>query len=123
MKLESKLVPNTQPHGQSVRILTLFGKITLADGVSQLRSAIVHSLEAHERHIVLNFGQVSTMDTAAVGELFRANTSISNIDGRISLCGLSPKMHQIFKITQILDLFDLYDNEEEAIASYQPGPG
>jgi anti-anti-sigma factor len=109
-----------QKHVQGVSILTLDGKIDLGNGVAALRGAIVAAQDAKEHQIVLDCTAVSGMDSSAVGELFRIDTTVANMGGRVTICGLSPKMQELFKITRLHELFTYYDNEDDAIASYQP---
>lgn len=112
MKIESKVM-------QGVTVLTLAGMLNLTEGIVPLRSAILSASGAGQNNIVLNFSQVSKIDSSAVGELFRANDILANMGGRICICEPTEKMAQLIKITELNGRIQMYNTQAEAIASYQ----
>ncbi len=101
-----------------VTILDLSGKITIGAGDVALRDAVHERLNAGAKNILLNMAGVTTLDSSGVGELVSAYTTVRNRGGVLKLLGLPPKVQDILMITQLITVFEVHDNEDEAIASF-----
>ena len=105
-------------HREGVTILEPKGKITIGVGDIALRDAVVESLEAGSRNILLDLNQVSTIDSSGVGEMVSAYTTVTNRGGKLKLLNLPPKVIDILQITQLITVFEAFEEEDEAIASF-----
>jgi anti-sigma B factor antagonist len=103
---------------EGVTILDLKGKITIGVGDVALREAIHQALAAGAGKILVNLEDVSTIDSSGVGELVSAYTTVTNRGGKLRLLNLPPKVADILQITQLITVFDVYEDEEEAIRSF-----
>ena len=103
---------------EGVAILEPKGKITIGVGDVMLREAVLETLEEGEKNILLNLQGVSTMDSSGIGELVSAYTTVSNRGGKLKLLNLPPKVADILQITQLITVFEVFDDEDEAIASF-----
>ncbi len=95
------------------------GKITIGVGDVALREAVSKALQAGARNVLVNLGGVSTIDSSGIGELVSAYTTVSNRGGRLKLCNLPPKVTDILQITQLISVFEVYENEVKAIKSFE----
>lgn len=102
-----------------VRILDLEGKITIGSGDVELRRQIEDSVGAGFTSILLNFKGVSHIDSSGIGELVGCYTTISRRGGKMKLLNLTQKITDILHVTQLITVFDVYDSEQEAIASFK----
>ena len=103
---------------EGVTILDLKGKITIGVGDVALREAIQQALQAGATKILVNLGEVSTIDSSGVGELVSAYTTVTNRGGRLKLLHLPPKVADILQITQLITVFEVFDDEDEAVSSF-----
>lgn len=101
-----------------VTILDLKGKITIGAAEEALRDAVHRVLAAGAQKLLLNLKDVSTIDSSGVGELVSSYTSATNRGAKIKLANLPPKINDILTITQLITVFDVYDTEDEAVASF-----
>ena len=101
-----------------VTILEPKGKITIGVGDIALREAVLESLTAGNKDMLINLAAVSTIDSSGIGELVSAYTTVTNRGGKLKLLNLPPKVQDILQITQLVTVFDIHDDEEEAVASY-----
>ncbi len=101
-----------------VTILEPKGKITIGVGDIALRESVHGALEGGGKDILINLHQVTTIDSSGIGELVSAYTTVTNRGGRLKLLHLPPKVQDILQITQLVTVFDVHDDEEEAIASF-----
>jgi len=105
-------------HRDGVTILEPQGKITIGVGDVALREAVNGALESGARSILINMQGVTTIDSSGVGELVSTYTSVSNRGGKLKLLRLPPKVTDILQVTQLITVFEVYDDEDEAVASF-----
>ncbi len=103
---------------QGVTILQPKGKITIGAGDVALRDAVHEALDAGAKNILINLRETTTMDSSGIGELVSAYTTVTNRGGKLRLLHLPPKVQDILQITQLVTVFDVYDDEDEAIGSF-----
>lgn len=103
---------------QGVTVLEPKGKITIGVGDVALRDAVLEQLEAGNTNLLMDMSGVSTMDSSGIGELVAAFTSVSTRGGKLKLLNLPPKITDILQITQLITVFEVYDDEAEAVASF-----
>jgi anti-sigma B factor antagonist len=101
-----------------VTILDVEGKITIGKGDVALRDAVQQALGEGARKLLIELGRVSTIDSSGVGELVSAFTTVTNRGGKLKLVNLPPKVNDILQITQLITVFEVFDNEDEALASF-----
>ncbi len=101
-----------------VTILDLSGRITLGEGSVQLRDAVRELLSKGQKNILLNLAQVNYIDSSGIGELVSAFTTVRNQGGELKLLKLTKKVHDLLQITKLYTVFDIKDDEAEAIASF-----
>src|SRR5215216_4242578 len=101
-----------------VTILDLSGKITIGEGSVQLREAVRRLLDDGKKNILLNLGDVSYVDSSGIGELVSSYTTVGINGGHLKLLNLTKKIQDLLMITKLLTVFQTYDNEQEAVASF-----
>ena len=102
-----------------VTILDLEGKITIGEGNVALRSAIRRLIQEGKKKVLLNLSGVSYMDSSGIGELVSSHTTITGKEGQLKLLNLQAKIKDLLAITKLLTVFDVYENESEALNSYK----
>ena len=101
-----------------VTILDLKGKITIGIGDVALRDSIGQQMQEGRKNLLLNTVDVSTIDSSGVGELVAAYTTVTNRDGKLKLLKLPPKLQDILQITQLITVFEVFEDEESAVKSF-----
>ncbi len=102
-----------------ITVLDMDGRITIGEGSIALRSAIRRLLEEGKKKILLNLAGVGYIDSSGIGELVSSYTTINKAEGQLKLLSLTQKLQDLLTITKLLTVFDVYDNESEALASYK----
>ena len=102
-------------HREGVTILAPRGKITIGVGDIALREAVGEALEAGANSILVVLAAVTTIDSSGIGELVSAYTTIANKGKKLALLNLPSKVADLLQITQLITVFDIFDNEDEAI--------
>ena len=101
-----------------VTILELEGKITIGKGDVALREAVQQVLAEGSTKLLIHLAKVTTIDSSGVGELVSAFTTVTNRGGKLKLVNLPPKVNYILQITQLITVFEVYDSEAEALATF-----
>jgi anti-sigma B factor antagonist len=101
-----------------VIVIELSGRITLGDGSVLLRDQIREELAKGKEQILLNLADVSYMDSSGLGELISAYTSVKNRGGEVKLLNLTRRVRDLTEIVKLYTVFDIYDDEASAVASF-----
>jgi anti-sigma B factor antagonist len=101
-----------------ITILDLSGRITLGEGSVVLRDTIREVLGKGEKKILLNLGDVTYIDSSGIGELVSAFTAVRKEGGELKLLNLTKKVHDLLQITKLYTVFDVKDDEAQAVAAY-----
>jgi anti-sigma B factor antagonist len=101
-----------------VHILDFIGKITLGEATKTMRHTISDLLENGGSKIVLNMTDVNYIDSSGIGELVRTFTTVTNEGKQLKLLNLTKKIRELLVITKLLTVFQVYDNEQVAVASF-----
>ena len=101
-----------------VTILDLEGKVTIGEGSVALRGAIRRLLGEGKNKILLNLGKVGYIDSSGIGELVSSFTAVKKEGGTLKLLSLTQKIQDLLAITKLLTVFDVFENEGEALSSY-----
>jgi anti-sigma B factor antagonist len=109
---------NVRQAGGDVTILDLKGKITIGSGDVALRNAIQEVMNNGAKKVLINMADVSTIDSSGIGELVSAYTTATNRGAKLKLFNLPAKVSDILTITQLITVFDVFDNEGDAVRSF-----
>ena len=101
-----------------VTIVDLSGMFMLGESSAVLRKAILDLIGKRQRKIILNFRDVSSIDSAGVGELVAAYTEIRRIEGRVKLLNPPKKVCDMLELTQLSKVFQVYADEPSALRSF-----
>ena len=101
-----------------ITILDLNGKLTIGDGAEVLRDTVASVVFQEERKILLNLGGVPYMDSGGLGELVRCSWVASKASGAVKLVNMTSKISDLLTITKLSNVFDTFDSESEALASF-----
>ncbi len=103
-------------------ILSVQGRV-VGDASLELRREINGWLsevpEDEKPNVVLNLSKVSMMDSSGLGVLVSSYTSVQKKDGRLVLAGMGKGLQNLIAITKLTRVFDIYEDEEEAVKSFQ----
>jgi anti-anti-sigma factor len=97
-------------------VLSPKGNLTGGDETDELRDALKALLEQEVSCVVINFLETEFITSMALGVLIAAHASFTKRERRINLCNLDKKIWNLLVITRLSLTFDVYEDEEKAIA-------
>jgi anti-sigma B factor antagonist len=102
-----------------VTVLDLKGKMTLGEGDELLKDKINSLIHQGQKKLLLNLEGVPYIDSAGLGEIVRTYTTVSRQGGNLKLVNLTKRITDLLSITKLLTVFETFDNEPEALKSFQ----
>jgi anti-sigma B factor antagonist len=102
-----------------VTIMACSGTITLGQATSLFRNTLRELLQKGATKLLLDLSQVTYLDSTGIGELVGAYTSAHNANAQIKLARLPAKIYNLLQITKLVTVFEIFDDEAEAIASFK----
>lgn len=100
--------------GDSV-ILDLEGNIIMGSGSAQLRDSIRRLIQEGKEKIILNLAGVKYIDSSGVGELVSSSVALNRVSGHLKLLNLPEKVEEVMALSSLLSIFEIYDDEKEAV--------
>ena len=101
-----------------VTVVALDGRIVLGEESNALREKIKSKVAEGKKKIVLNMDGVTFIDSAGLGTLVAAHHSAKAQGASLRLCHLGTKFQEVLQITKLMTIFDVYNTEAEAVASF-----
>lgn len=68
--------------------------------------------------LLLNFGNVQYLSSAALGKLINLKKKVGAVKGKLKLCCIHPDLLEVFRITRLDQVFEIYPEEAVALAKY-----
>jgi anti-sigma B factor antagonist len=101
-----------------VSVVELSGKITIGEGDVVLRDKVLELLNGGNSKILLSLEKVSYMDSAGIGELVACFKKAREKGGTVKLLKPSGKVEDLLQLTKLWEVFEIFDEEKQAIASF-----
>ena len=112
MQLEERVTGN-------VAIIKVTGDITLNKGGDVLLKDKVQSLlQQGHKQLLIDLANVSYVDSAGLGELVQAYATSKNRGGALKLLNVTKRLKDLLVVTKLLTVFDTFDSEADALASF-----
>lgn len=108
---------NVRNQGE-VGVIRLKGGLRLGQPVDDLRSAVDRVFDDGAIYLVINVSEVPMVDSSGIGLLVRSQVSAKKRGGKVKLVNPSPFTVQTLKITGVLNIFEVANDEQEAIDSF-----
>ena len=102
-------------------IVDVTGDITLYNSPDVRRILISLLREKRISYVIVNMKSVRYIDSAGVASLVEGLKVSRDLKSRFSLFGLSSAAREVLELTRLIKIFDVYDDEEQALAAGQ-GP-
>lgn len=68
--------------------------------------------------VLLNLGNVRFLSSAAINKLIVLERRLGAAGGNLKLSNLSPEVEEVFNITQLDSVFEICDDEDQAMAAF-----
>ena len=104
-----------------VTVISLFdSRAAVLELLDLLDNAVIDGVIGR---LVINFGSIQQVSSAALGKLIKLMHRADCVRGRLALCGLHADLRQVFMITRLDRVFSIFDTEEGALESFDVTTG
>ena len=93
------------------------GRLDLSSS-AQLKERAKGYLSEGGVNLILDLSDVSFVNSSGLGALVSILKEVRTVKGHMALCNLARYVQEVFEITQLSHIFDIYPTEEEAVASF-----
>ena len=101
-----------------VTVVAMDGRIVLGEESNALREKVKGLIAEGKKQLVLNMDNITFIDSAGLGTLVSAHHSAKAQGASLRLCHLGTKFTEVLQITKLMTIFDVYNTEAEAVASF-----
>jgi len=101
-----------------VKVIKLRGRLNLGEAVDRMRQTFDDLIAAGEIRFVVDLEEVSMVDSSGIGLLVRCLTEAKQSSGSLKLLKPSKFAVQTLRMTGLLKLFEVFDDPEQAVASF-----
>lgn len=108
---------NVGKHGQ-VQVIRLRGALRMGPAVDGLRQAMEEALSHGDTRLVLNLAEVPMIDSSGIGLVMRFLASTKQRGGNLKLVQPSKFAIQTFRLVGVLNLFEVFDDDDAAVKSF-----
>lgn len=106
-------------HAEGIYIIDLRGELVLGEATSALRELLNRLLsEGGGRQFVLNLDQVTYIDSAGIGALVAAYSTVQKAGGSLKLSHLGSRFQEVQQTTRLLTVFEVFPSDEAAVLSF-----
>jgi anti-sigma B factor antagonist len=104
---------------QKVAIIDLFGKLMGGPDADTFKKTIRDLIDRGKKNIIVNLGGVSWINSTGVGILITGYTTLRKTGGDLKLLNVSEKIQSILYVTKLNLIFECFDDEDEAVKSFE----
>ncbi|MGH9488495.1 MAG: STAS domain-containing protein [Terriglobales bacterium] len=104
---------------EGVTVVEANGRIILGQETNDLRESIKGLLANGTTNIVINLADVDFIDSSGLGALVGLYSTANSRGARVKLAAITKRFHELLMITKLLTVFDVYDDEAAAVASFR----
>ena len=101
-----------------VQVIRLRGALKMGVPVTTLSETIEQLADSGDVQVVLNLGEVEVIDSSGVGLLARSLATLTKRRGTLKLVNPSRMALQTLRIVGLLNIFEVFDEENGAVASF-----
>jgi len=113
LKLDTRVV-------DGVTVVSCHGRIVFGEEATALRDTLKRLLSS-TRQLILNLTEVSYIDSGGLGTLVGVYSTARAAGADIKLTGLGQRLRDVLQITKLVTVFEVYDNEQQAITAFHRG--
>ena len=103
---------------EDVTILDLKGRERIRGVTMALHESIRCLAREGKIQVLLDLSWVKQIDSGGLGELVSSHVTLDEKGGALKLMHMTESVHQLMTMTKVLPVFDVYDDEPEALASF-----
>ena len=107
---------------EDVTVLDLKGRERIRGAALVLHESIRCLAGEGKTQVLLDLASVKHIDSGGLGELIASHVTLDKKGGALKLMHITESVHEQMSAAEVLEVFDVYDNESKALASFVREP-
>lgn len=103
----------------NVQVIQLRGPLRMGEAVDRFRQTLDETATSGDNKVVLDLSEMPSIDSSGIGVLVKAMVSAKQRGGALKLVNPSKFAVQTLRLVGVLNLFEIFQDEETAVASFQ----
>ena len=101
-----------------VTVIEMKGDANIGASYEPFQQVVRERLSAGERQFVVNLAECAWIDSTGLGELIKSLVHVMRQGGELKLANVPHKVKGILSVTNLTQVFDIFDDEQAAISSF-----
>lgn len=97
-------------------LVKLAGRLDITQS-DEVETALVKEVQNGDGDMIINLGQISYISSSGIRIFVGMVRELGRQGRKLKLCNITPPVKKVFDVVELMDLFEVYNSEEEAIAS------
>ena len=97
-------------------IIRLSGRLDITQS-DEVESLLSKDVQSGEGDMIINLGQISYISSSGIRIFVGMVRELGRQNRKLKLCNITPPVKKVFDVVELLDLFEVFNTEEEAIQS------
>ncbi len=106
-----------RPKSNNITLVVLRGEIG-TETVNQFKDKIDAIINEGRKRLIMDFQEVSYLNSMGLGVVAATLKKVKKDKGDLKLINLSPAVQELFELTRLTKVFEIFDSEETAIKSF-----
>jgi anti-sigma B factor antagonist len=104
-----------------IKVITMRGEFVGGNETDELRSALAKESESATPKLLIDLADVTYLNSTALGVLIAAHTNFTKRDATLGLSNVSKNIQNLFVITKLVQVFNVYGSLQEGLAAMNNG--
>lgn len=100
-----------------IRVIELEGRLDVHLSM-EVESAVNELIDAGDINIIFDLKEVKYLSSSGLRIFIAALRKLNKLNGKLKLANMNESVKRIFKVVELIDLFDIYPTVEEALESF-----
>jgi len=102
---------------ENILLMDVNGEVDLYNA-PEIKEVIKEQIDNNKRQIIINLDEVSYIDSSGIGALISSLSNLKKIGGGLKIINVHDSVKKVFELTKLTSFFEIYDNEDEAVADF-----
>lgn len=103
--------------GDEITLIVLRGEIG-TETVNQFKDRIDQIVADGKNKLIMDFQEVNYLNSMGLGVVAATLKKVKKSKGDLKLINLSPAVQELFELTRLTKVFEIFDSEETAVKSF-----
>lgn len=103
---------------EDVKLVIPSGEMVTGEADQRLRAVLEQFHRQKSLKVIIDFSGVPYIDSSVLGQLVYGYSLLREKGGNLKILNPSPRIRDLFEVTRLVSVFEIFESEEEALASW-----